>query len=127
MKIKVIDLINKIANGERPKKIKWAGVVYELNPEFIVYQSKGGSCLDLVQCLNDEIEIIEEDNKIEKIEYELIAQCDNWLKDERGNFSNLKLNQYLINCIGKNTEIFGNKINEIIDRINKMEEKIKCL
>lgn len=74
--MKVIDLLNKIANGEEaPKKIKYLTSIYTLrsNNNYYVensdsshssglyYQMIGGSRL------NDEVEIIEEDKKIEKL------------------------------------------------------------
>ncbi len=67
-KITVIEILNKIANGEEiPKKIKHWQEIYELKESiFIIYENKDGDYLDLVQCLTDEVEIIEEDNKIEK-------------------------------------------------------------
>ena len=74
-KIRVIDLLNKIANGEEvPKVIKYDNVIFELDKfeghylyelqdlsEFMVFDSMS---------LNDEVEIIEEDKKIEKIDIE---------------------------------------------------------
>ena len=68
--MKVIDLLNKIANGEEvPKKIqyngyyfKWTGMNYYCNYEDMF--------LDKLICLEDleyPIEIIEEDKEIEKI------------------------------------------------------------
>ena len=69
--MKIIDLLNKIANGEEvPKKIKycgvyyyWTGFNYENNEAddvlfwFYVYSEEH---------LNDEVEIIEEDKKIRR-------------------------------------------------------------
>ena len=66
--IKVIDILSKMAyEKEFPKKIKHCNEVYLLNTKyegFIIYESKGGKCLDLIQCLNDEVEIIEENEDI---------------------------------------------------------------
>lgn len=110
--MKVIDLLNKIANGEDvPKKVKILDK--ELLPEYRIitwnkdlglYEYKDGDEFDRVldkHHLNIEIEIIEdtpkEDKKIDKIN--TIIQVSD--KD-----------QHLINSILKN------KINEIIDRLN---------
>ena len=73
MKIKIIDLLNKIANNEEvPKKIKWGD--YELEWEELGYHDykflDTGSHLLFqgfaTSVLNDEVAIIEEDKTIEK-------------------------------------------------------------
>ena len=98
--MKVIDLLNKIANGEEvPKKIKYCGVDYywtnstyenseadEVLFWFDVYSEEH---------LNDEIEIIEEDKKIEKLD--LIYDYTPYMQ----------------------FRVLANKINEIIDYLNK--------
>ena len=76
--IKVIDLLNKIANGEKvPEKILFNSAMYRFDKIDKVYRSiKGNTALgainDLDLCLNDEIEIIEdtpkEDKKIEEVQ-----------------------------------------------------------
>ena len=103
--MKIIDLLNKIANGEEvPKKIKYKNnILYydddytkEYPPTFNYYDEKGNNSLIegwLCQYINDEVEIIEEDKKIEKLEeYDFT----------RGEIRDL-----------------ADKINEIIDKINK--------
>lgn len=70
MKIKIIELLNRIANGEEvAKKIKHWKTEYEKldDDTFVQYRNKDGYCLDLVQILNDEVEIIEEDKPIEEL------------------------------------------------------------
>ena len=134
--MKVIDLLNKIANKEEvPKKIKWAGDIYERHKdnEIDYYENVDASDLLLdnlysTEELNDEIEIIEEDNKIEKLDYidycDIINDCDNWLryKGEAISHSNLELNPYIIQSIRDNTIKFQNKIDDIVDEINKLKE-----
>ena len=79
--MKVIDLLNKIANGEEvPFEIKLFGVTFYFNNEKKCYFSKYDKCniLDMhSHCLrnkgklllNEEVEIIEEEKKIpEKLE-----------------------------------------------------------
>lgn len=98
-KLRIIDLLNKIANGEEvPKKIKWG--VHNL--EWYIYDYKaldelgkptffeitGGISRKL---LNDEVEIIE-DKKIEKI--------------KNKNFT-------------RNQKQIASKINEIIDYLEE--------
>lgn len=70
--IKIIDLLNMIAEGRTPKKIKYDGEFYIFNKEKDNYYEDDESCSinwDYVvfYCLNESVEIIEEDNnKIEK-------------------------------------------------------------
>ena len=96
--IKIIDLLNKIANGEEiPKKIKYNGLEYKLDKEQEDYMLVYAGLLDDINTfsqLNDEVEIIEEDNKIEKLE---IISSDS----------------------GTMYEFIANKINEIIEVINE--------
>ena len=123
--MKIIDLLNKIANGEGvPNKIKWEDIIYvysEIDKDYLEYpfsdeEYKGLFDMRdsiLTQFLNDEVKIIEddeEDNKIEKINE--ILRIDD-LKPPYD--ENLKM-------IWKNVIIQQNKINEIIDKLNEMEE-----
>ena len=108
--MKIIDLLVRIANGEDvPKTIKknW---VYEwsydkLRDEFC-YITKEGKRFDddwlIIDILDDEIEIIE-DKKIEHYYFSVF-------QDER-----LGGRQVV--------ESLENKLNEIIDKINEMENK----
>lgn len=112
MKIKIIDLLNKIANNEEvPEKFMYKGHSYyrqkmkgicyrcdELNEIF-------EECL-VLEDLNDTIEIIEEPKKIEKI-----ARCDSF-----------KVNGELYKPT-ENQEILRIKVNELIDEINNLKEK----
>lgn len=71
--MKVIDLLNKIANGEEvPKKIKYQGDIYSYDEEFELYMLKGEEISllqNVYECdLTDEIEIIEEYKEIEELE-----------------------------------------------------------
>ena len=70
--MKIIDLLNKIANGEEvPKKVKYAGVIFEnkdgdlLNDiNCSLFEHRGNECEKLLPTLNDEVEILEEEKKI---------------------------------------------------------------
>ena len=106
--MKVIDLLNKIANDEEvPNHIRYEGID--------LYYNKKNNCYDLIMSnvreefytfsysdLNNEIEIIKdtpkEDKKIEKLD---VVLCD-----------------YLVDNIKENILAIQNKINEIIDKIN---------
>lgn len=120
MKIKIIDLLVKIANREEvPKKIKWENIIYaysEYDKDYLEYpfsneEYKGLFDMRdniLTQFLNDEVEIIEEDKKIEKLD----------IKQEK----NIK-NNWKWKCNGYNIstpqKIMADKLNELIDYINK--------
>ena len=131
MKIKVIDLLNKIADGkELPKKFmckghlyyrqKTKGVCYRCDELNEIFEE----CL-VLEDLNDTIEIIEEPKKIEKLDVALLGQCDNWLRCPTNKVTkqDVELNPYIIDNIRENTLYFQRKINELIDEINNLKEK----
>ena len=110
--IKVIDLLNKIANGEEvPKKIKYRNKVFIYDQQIKLYRNEEVSSNTLKhmfylyfleKILNDEVEIIEdaeEDKVIEKI------VCIGYGED--GNM------QYEL----------ASKLNEVIDAVNKLNKK----
>ena len=117
--MKVIDLLNKIANGEEvPEVIKVKGGIYyhcEGDQSGCCYFSEkqgfGGFKLGFdTSAMNDKVETIEEieeDKNIKKISIraELVGSIDNKLE-------NLDINIMAVE----------DKINEIIDEINKMKE-----
>ena len=112
--MRVIDLLNKIANGEEiPQLIKWNGYIYDkLGCEYYMLNDRDitlfGDILDTNgKYLNDEVEIIEEDKKIEKLESYISCGWNGTCKD-------LKRDD-LFNDLKK----IGNKINEIIDYLEE--------
>ena len=114
MKIKIIDLLNKIANGEEvPKKIKYEKDTYIHIDNYCYYCEDTSLILsDRIFAeyskLNDEVEILEETKKIEKI-----ARCDS-----------IKMTHYgELYKPTENEEILRIKINELIDEINNLKEK----
>lgn len=107
MKIKIIDLLNKIANeGKTPKHIKCNNLNLYWNDENYTYDIREDKLyvpfyiFDYSE-LNDEIEIIEESKKIEKME----CSVESWFSPSQADI-----------------EII-NKINELIDEINNLREK----
>lgn len=116
MKIKIIDLLAKIANNEEvPKKIKFKHSIWEY--------CKDGSTQDYIndydKCLmeflainkdglNQDVEIIEETKKIKKI-----SRCDDVKMTHYGELYKPTENQ----------EILRIKVNELIDEINNLKEK----
>ena len=107
--MKVIDLLNKIANGEEvPKKIRYQADshkkdLYTYNEYTGDYEREIGLNLFVYLFMKEritgflnnevEVEIIEEDKKIEKIDVNHLQQIKKW----------------------KRAKILGNKINEIIE------------
>jgi len=109
--MKVIDLLNKIANGEElPKKIKYDGYEWIFCKEFNDYKKEYDEYTDwlfeeynLINCLNDEIEIIEEDKPIKKLK--------------------LYTNYEILEDNIRTTREICFKINEIIDVVNELKER----
>ena len=113
-KIKVIDLLNMISKGEEvPKKIKYEKDTYIHIDNYCYYCEDTNLILSdriFVEYskLNDEVEILEETKKIEKI-----ARCDS-----------IKMTHYgELYKPTENEEILRIKINELIDEINNLKEK----
>lgn len=112
MKIKVIDIMNKIHNEETvPKKIMYDFKTYfydEACQDYTDYDRTYGLFSDLLDkqygifsCLNDEVEIIEEEKKIpEKID-----------------------NSYYHLGQDQQNQLFKNTINEIIDYLDYLKSK----
>ena len=115
--MKVIELLNKIANGEDvPEKFRFAEQIFEKQGSYI--EDEDGDSIFDSMCtdfsnINEEIEIIEEDKKIRKItllgEEIKLGSLSNWLKDYTNN------EEKIATCI----ECNAMKINEIIDKMNK--------
>lgn len=102
-KIRIIDLLNKIANNEEtPNKIRFNGEYYIYNTSYDDYKSPSTWLLknnnDNLNCfLNDEIEIIEEEKEIEKLKYK-------------------STNSHI-----EDTKEIIKKVNELIDVINELK------
>ena len=126
-KIRVIDLLNKIAKGEEvPKKIKYDGDIYFLESdaiyEFFTYKTidydkfntdgkRIGKALFLDNCymhLYDEVEILNEakEDKIQKIYHFKTSLIQNEVEI----------------FITKNLNQMVDKFNELIDEINNLKE-----
>lgn len=123
--MKIIDLLNKIANGEEiPKIIKYDDKIYYSNEDRIdlhIYQTEGSTTTRKLSLiidneylgLNEEVEIIEEDKKIE---YPILHKTapQEITGDEMPNW------RYLIDC---NFEHLNKTIYKLIDEINKLKEE----
>ena len=116
--MKIIDLLVKIANRETvPKKIKYKNEIYERHQNITInnlyYYQVSNQCeflidqLSSVNNLLDEIEIIEEPKKIEKI-----TVREKTLGFPSGEWTARNMDK-----------AFAIKINELIDEINNLKEK----
>ena len=80
MKITIYELLGLIKDGKAPKKIMYGNMTYHINYDYGDYESdieEYRSCdlkehyylfdeIDMIKSLNDEIEILEDNKKIEK-------------------------------------------------------------
>ena len=121
MKIKIIDLLNKIANNEEvPKKIKYKNNVYYLGKNMVdlhTYQTEGSNTTRKLSLiidneylnLNDYVEIIEEPKKIEKWGEGALEEME-------------KCTDYTLEDLQKYIRILAETQNELIDEINNLKE-----
>ena len=132
-KIRIIDLLNKIANGEEvPKKVRYNDELYDTeisnNFSLMIYEATGKMCDDgeVQLFLNDEIEILEEEKKIPEKHINncgdliILGQQDNWtqkfnIKTKEMETTGIELNSYVFEAINENFKDIENKIYEIID------------
>lgn len=110
--MKIIDLINKRANGDEnlPKKFKFAGLIFEEN-RLGEYQDEYGdgifaSLYHDFSNINDDIEVIEEDKGIQKIS----INDNGTLGFPNGEWTARNMDK-----------AFAIKINKLIDKVSNME------
>lgn len=134
--MKVIDLLNKIANGEKiPFKLKYGSTIYcfsEYHQDYVIDLSKDVIdtnvyfIKDLVGAneLNDEVEVPEEDKEIEEaLGIILLGQCDNWLQKRDVNIkSDFELNPYILEAITENFKSLYHKQCELIKAVNELKK-----
>lgn len=121
MKIKISDLVNKVINREEmPKEVLFDGNIYKWCQDIGDYRKEGwGSCLmikdiffnferygSFYNMLFEEVEIIEEPKKIEKIPLPSFDEFKKMSAEER----------YVITA--KEYDL----LNELIDEINNLKE-----
>ena len=117
MKIKMIELFKLMLERKAPKKIRVLGIdmTFIETAEWGDYEDDDCHRLSefrLIDCLNDEIEIIEEPKKIEKIEI---------YEDSDGHyFYDKHCKKIYITC--DEMDFMVDKFNELIDEINNLKE-----
>ena len=110
MKIKVIDMLVKMEKDKNYKPtFKYKDTIYQYDFKTKYYTPSFMGLYKIYMILNDEVEIIEELKKIKKIkQLNNVANCKELIE--------LEDKQQL------NNHILKNKINELIDEINKLKE-----
>lgn len=112
MKIKVIDMLVKMGKDKNYKPtFKYKDTIYQYDFKTKYYMPSFMGLYKIYMILNDEVEIIEEPNKIEKIDETL--RIDDLIPPYGEN-------EYKA---WKNIIIQQNKINELIDEINNLKLK----
>ena len=127
MKIKISDLVNKVINREEmPKEVLFKGNIYKWCRDIGDYRKDGySSCLmirdifdnfdrygSFYNMLFEDVEIIEEPKKIEKISW----------REKESLAGNLMANEKQ-EILARRTEKLKSSLNELIDEINNLKEK----
>lgn len=112
--MKIIDLLNKITNGEKfPKKIKYQGDIYEYDENIKIFYNEEEN-MELMEFiheydLKENIEIIEEPKELEKI---------TWNEKSKWNGNSLNDTEMLMS----RTEQLKKSLNEIIEKLGEINE-----
>jgi len=122
MKITMYELLGLVKDGKAPKIIKYKGTLYEYDSGNKFYFNDGWSLYrefpENGNCLNDEVEILEEEKKIpEKIEILSASDILDILGIKQTKYQQ-KAMQNLIIYLQKQSK----KINEIIDYLKSKGE-----
>ena len=119
MKIKIITLLNKIANNEKvPKHILLTNIVFHYDDDVQDYEDDSEYLFrdsfsnfdrsdDFLNIEVEEVEIIEEEKEIEKLGKKFTLE---------GNTSELTKSDWQFSVISQ-------KINELVDEINKLKKE----
>ena len=137
MKTTIYELLGLVKDGKAPKKIKALGDIYTLNDTVSLYYDKDGEelfeVINLCKCLNDEVEILEEEPTISKLYINNELQYD--LKEEKKipkklplivntevNYPDDKFVERILNLFYEFNNENRLKINEIIDFLKSKGE-----
>lgn len=124
--ITIYDLLGLIKDGKAPKMIKYKGnnymftgydyhcILTNIEKGFVEYRLIKNYIQDLQSILNEKVEILEEDKPIiEKIKIEQDSPTHFYITNEYGTKCSLT----------KHSKIIAEKLNEVIDCINRKEDK----
>ena len=118
--MRVIDLLQRIANGERPEKIKYKNKIYNWSittGNYILEDDRNVSInWDFVSMfdLRNEVEIIEEDKKIEKLKQ----------RTDTGLFGSMVNDEIKVaEAINKQANYLSDIVSTINEIIDYLEEK----
>lgn len=114
MKITMYELLGLVKDGKTPKEIKYKNFVYGWIQKYKTYTRYDITGKDLyitTTNLNDEVEIIEENKKIEKIKILIDDINTEYVANDKGE----KLSY------SKSDLMFADRINELIDEVNKLK------
>lgn len=117
--ITIYDLLGLIKDGKSPKKIKFDDTEYKYGNGYYYRMDNEVPKIftneyNILLCLNDEVEILEEDKPIiEKLNIESDSPTHFYIRNEYGTKCGLT----------KHSKMIADKLNEIIDYINRKEDK----
>ena len=126
--ITIYELLGLVKDGKQPKHIKYRGEEwwwgYDTYTYFSCLKQTPDTQINMFTkyvinyCLDDEVEIIEDNDKLEKINVKTGNNCKRFIEydDETGH------HKYTIRLLD---EYFSKNINKIIDHINKIEEEMR--
>lgn len=114
--MKVIDLLNKIANGEEIPRIQYDDIEAYIGADGYLKDNYGDNVEWWIDknWLNKELKIIEEDKKIRKLDF-----VEEYIFSKRQN----EMTNEDRRLLDSNFRELGIKINEIIDKLNEMEKE----
>lgn len=115
--ITIYELLGLVKDGKAPKKIKYDGDKYTYNDckDYEIDSSNYNlfETITVTFILNDTVEIIEDNDKLEKIKW-----------NEKESRAGILRTDQEIEVLAKRTETLKKKIAELVDHINKIEEAL---
>ena len=115
MKITMYELLELVKDGKAPKEIKYKNFVYGWVQKYKTYTRYDITGKDLyitTNNLNNEVEIIEEDTKLKKINLNYSVPYAIY---------DMKALRETLEEIIENQRIHEDRINELIDEVNKLK------
>lgn len=117
--MKTIKIIDLLIGEETPKKFKYDEEIFERQTNGGYVDKEGDNLTAWIfsdySNLYDEVKIIEEDKKIEKIDI---------MSDEATPNSYYILNEHGTKCyLTKHSKVIADRVNLLIDKVNSLENK----